>query len=346
MCTQPHPIAEKAYKMFLRSNLGDPALFPGATQLEREVVDELAGLLHGRGCVGNIVTGGTEANLMALHAARNRANAKEPEVILPESAHFSFAKICRILSLKPVYAGLDASMRVDTAEVKALMNEHTVAVVATAGTTELGVIDPIEELADVAAESRVWFHVDAAFGGLVIPFLSDPKPAFDFSLDAVESVTVDPHKMGLSAIPAGGILFRHEADFDSLKVETPYLNGDYQRTFTGTRSGAAAASAWAVFKLLGIEGYRKIVGKCMKTTRFLADGLAKAGFQLVVEPQLNIVAFRREEGTKRLAESLRRQGWFISYVPRHDCIRIVVMPHVNKRHAAAFLRDLPSIEKL
>ena len=60
------------------------------------------------------------------------------------------------------------------------------------------------------------------------------------------------------------------------------------------------------------------------------------GFKLVVEPTLNIVAFRSNGGTKRLAEKLRQQGWFVSYVPRYDCIRIVVMPHVKKRHAVGF----------
>jgi tyrosine decarboxylase/aspartate 1-decarboxylase len=88
-----------------------------------------------------------------------------------------------------------------------------------------------------------------------------------------------------------------------------------------------------------MEGFKKVVGNCMKTTRLLADGLTDVGFKLVVEPTLNMVAFRSNSGTKRLAEKLRRQGWFVSYVPRYDCIRIVVMPHVKKRHALAFLKD-------
>ena len=71
MCTKPHPIAEKAYQLFLSSNLGDPGLFRGSVQLEKEVISQLARLLHGENCVGYVVSGGTEANLMALSAARN-----------------------------------------------------------------------------------------------------------------------------------------------------------------------------------------------------------------------------------------------------------------------------------
>ena len=346
MCTKPHPIAEKAYQLFLSSNLGDPGLFPGSVQLEKEVISQLATLLHGENCVGHLVSGGTEANLMALLAARNMAQVSQPEVVLPESAHFSFTKICNLLNLKPVYAGLDSSFRVDSSSVEKCVSKNTVAIVGTAGTAELGAVDPIEELSHIALKHNVWLHVDAAFGGLVIPFLKNAKYKFDFTLDAVKSMTVDPHKMGMAAIPAGGIIFRDSKALDFIKTETPYLTDPYQYTFVGTRTGASAASAWAVFRSLGMDGFKKVVGNCMKTTQLFADGLSDAGFKLVVEPTLNIVAFRSNKDTKHLAEKLWESGWFVSYVPRYDCIRIVVMPHVRKQHALAFLKDLTEIEKL
>ena len=281
----------------------------------------------------------------ALLAARNMAKINQPEVVLPQSAHFSFTKICNLLNLKPVYAGLDNSFRVDPSEVEKCISKNTVAIVGTAGTAELGVVDPIDKLSEIALRHNVYLHVDAAFGGLVIPFLSKAKPNFDFKLEGVKSITVDPHKMGMAAIPAGGILFRDPKMLDSIKTETPYLTDKVQYTFVGTRTGAAAASAWAVFKALGMEGFEKMVGDCMKTTKLLADGIKKAGFSLVAEPTLNMVAFR-SKNTKGLAERLWARGWFVSYVPRYDCIRIVVMPHVKRKHALAFLKDLSEIEKL
>jgi tyrosine decarboxylase/aspartate 1-decarboxylase len=346
MCTKPYPIAEKAYRLFLSSNLGDPGLFPGSAKIEAEVIDQLSTILHAQNGVGNVVSGGTEANLLALLAARNRSQISRPEVILPESAHFSFNKICNLLNLKPVYAVLDGSFRADASSVEKCLSKNTVAIVGTAGTSELGAVDPIDELSRVAFHRHVWLHVDAAFGGLVIPFLKSPKPKFDFVLEAVKSMTVDPHKMGMAAIPAGGIIFRDSEDLDLIKTETPYLTDQYQHTFAGTRTGAASASAWAVFKHLGQDGFEKVVSKCMHNTKFLADELAEAGFNLIVEPTLNIVAFQNDKGTKVLAKKLWKKGWFVSYVPRYDCIRIVVMPHVKKRHAEAFLKDLAAIEKL
>ena len=92
---------------------------------------------------------------------------------MPESAHFSFTKICNLLNLKPIYAGLDGSFRVDFSSVEKCVSKNTVAIVGTAGTAELGAVDPIEELSRIALEHNVWLHVDAAFGGLVIPFLKD-----------------------------------------------------------------------------------------------------------------------------------------------------------------------------
>lgn len=340
MCTKPHPLAVKAYKLFLESNLGDSSLFPGNALIEREVIADLSSLLHGENCVGHIVSGGTEANLTALWAARNGAHINQPEVVLPESAHFSFTKICDLMGLKPVYAGLDNGFKVNAKLVEECISERTVAIIGTVGTSELGVVDPIEKLAKIALEYKVWLHVDAAFGGLVIPFLTDVQSSFDFALPAVKSITVDPHKMGTAVIPAGGVLFRSQAIMDLIKTETPYLTDEYQCTLTGTRPGAAAASAWATFHVLGTEGYRKIVAKCMKNTKLLADGLTHAGFSLIVEPTLNLVAFRSGDETKLLAKKLRQKGWIISYVPRYDCIRVVVMPHVRKRHVLAFLRDI------
>jgi tyrosine decarboxylase/aspartate 1-decarboxylase len=346
MCTKTHPIAQKAHQLYINSNLGDPGLFPGSVQLEKEVINQLATLLHGKNCVGSIVSGGTEANLLAMLAARNKTGVNQPEAILPESVHFSFTKICNLLNVKPVYTDLDSSFKAVLSSVEKCVNKNTIAIVGTAGTAELGTIDPFEGLSKIALDHNVWLHVDAAFGGLVIPFLKGSKSQFDFSLEGVKSITVDPHKMGMAAIPAGGIIFKDAEALDFIKTETPYLTDQYQYTFAGTRTGASAASAWAVFQNLGINGFEKIVSKCMKTTQLLSDELKNAGFSLVIEPTLNIAAFRSPSSTRQLAEKLWQQGWFVSYVPRYDCIRVVVMPHVKKKHVLAFLKDLTENQNL
>ena len=341
MCTEPHPTAKTAHQMFLSSNLGDAGLFLGTLRLEKETISKLAELLHGEGSAGFIVSGGTEANLLALLAARNTADVSSPEVILPQSAHFSFSKICSLLRIKPVQASLDSAFRVDPASVRHCINRNTIAVVGTVGTAELGAVDPIDKLSDIALEYEVYLHVDAALGGLILPFLEN-VPAFDFRLKGVKSITVDPHKMGLATVPAGGILFRESACLEHIKTETPYLTEDAQYTFVGTKSGASVAATWAVFESLGREGFTKTVNRCLKLTKTLSASLESRGFNLVTKPALNIVAFR-SSNSKLLVKALRQRGWFVSYVPRLDCVRIIVMPHLRKRHVAAFLKDLSEI---
>ena len=342
MCTSPQPIAKIAHKMFLCSNLGDPGLFAGSRWLEQDVVGKLASLLNGENSVGFIVSGGTEANLLALLAARNSSGVSNPEVILPESAHFSFDKICNLLKLKPVWAELDAAYRVVPESVERCITDRTVAIVGTAGTAELGAVDPIGKLSEIALAHGIHFHVDAALGGLVIPFLEPAKRdalEFDFLLEGVKSVTIDPHKMGMSTIPAGGILFRDQTFLEHLRTETPYLTETAQYTFVGTRSAASVAATWAVFESLGREGFRKTVKRCMALTTLLAKEVEVLGLKLMAQPSLNIVAFRTSN-SKQIAETLRMRGWFVSYVPRLDCVRIVVMPHLRRQHVQAFLKDL------
>jgi tyrosine decarboxylase/aspartate 1-decarboxylase len=341
MCTAPYPAAKAAHQLFLSSNLGDAGLFRGSLRLEKKVIRKLAALLNSENSVGFIVSGGTEANLLALLAARNMANVSNPEVILPQSAHFSFSKLCNLLRIKPVQASLDSSYMVDLSSVKQCLNKNTIAVVGTAGTAELGAIDPIDKLSEIALEHDVYLHVDAAFGGLVIPFLKN-APEFDFRLSGVKSITVDPHKMGMATIPAGGILFRDSTYLKYIKTETPYLTEEAQYTFVGTRSGASVAATWAVFESLGREGFTNTVNHCIELTTLLSSGLKSQGFKLVTKPALNIVAFRCSNSAL-LAKALRQRGWFVSYVPRLDCVRIVVMPHLKKRYVLAFLQDLREV---
>jgi tyrosine decarboxylase/aspartate 1-decarboxylase len=347
MCTCPHPVGLKAYSMFLESNLGDPGLFPGTKALEYEVIAMLGDLLGKKDVHGHIITGGTEANLMAMRAARNMKNLDNPEIIVPKSAHFSFKKAADMLCLDLKMAELDEDYRMDISSVEELISDNTVAIVGVAGTTELGKIDPIKELSKISLENDIYFHVDAAFGGYSIPFLKEAGydlPEFDFSLPGVSSITIDPHKMGLAPIPTGGILFRKHEYLEAMAVETPYLTEDLQSTVVGTRTGAATAATWALLKHLGREGYQEVATTCMEITHKLAEGVKEAGFELVTEPELNIVPFTSSEiPVKEIARRLEDKGWAVSLASYPQAIRVIVMPHLKEEHIEAFIKDLNQI---
>ncbi|MBR4448074.1 tyrosine decarboxylase MfnA [Methanobrevibacter sp.] len=352
MCTEAHPFAKEVYCKFLDTNLGDPGLFKGTKQIENEVVKSIGELLSLDNAYGNIVTGGTEANLMAIRAARNHARKykgiTDGEIIMPASAHFSFKKAADMLNLKIVEAELDNNYKIDVESVKNSITDKTVAIVAIAGTTELGLIDPIEEISKIALEHNIYFHVDAAFGGFSIPFLKEigyDLPVFDFSLEGVCSITVDPHKMGLAPIPAGGIIFRREEYLEVMAVDSPYLTVKTQSTIVGTRLGASSAATYAIMKYFGKEGYSKLANDLMENTKFFAQSLKELGYELVCEPELNIVAFNHPNmQTNELAEKLEELGWEVSVAKCPiPSIRVVLMNHVKRNHLEELLNDLKDI---
>jgi tyrosine decarboxylase/aspartate 1-decarboxylase len=338
MCTRPHPVAVKAHMQFIESNMGDFGLFPGTKELEEKVIKMMGNMLGDKNACGYITTGGTESNIQALRTARNLCKKKHPNVVVPVSAHFSFDKIADLLGIEIRKAGLDNEFKVDIESVRALIDDNTIALVGIAGSTEFGQIDPIDKLARLALSNNLFLHVDAAFGGFVIPFL-DKKYDFDFSIKGVTSITADPHKMGMSTIPAGGLLFKEEACLLPLEIDTPYLTIRKQHSLTGTRSGGAVAAACAVMMHLGIEGYREIVGRCMKMTGRLVEGAKEMGVEPLIDPVMNIVALDVPE-LDEVRKMLRVKGWTTSITRTPRAMRLIIMPHLSEEALELFISDL------
>ncbi len=342
MCTLPHPIAVRAHDMFLETNLGDPGLFPGVAELEERVVAMLGEMLGCPDASGYVSTGGTESNIQAIRAARNEAGIRDGNIVVPASAHFSFDKIGDLLCLEVRKAKLDESLKVDLSSVESLLDERTVALVGIAGTTEFGQVDPIEQLAKMAVERGIHLHVDAAFGGFVLPFL-EKKYAWDFSVPGVSSITIDPHKMGMSTIPAGGLLFRGQECLSALETETHYLTKARQASLTGTRSGAAAAATYAVMMHLGREGFKEIVDYCMDLTHHLVAGAREIGIPPWIEPIMNVVTLRVSSPAK-VREELMKRDWHVSITREPNrALRLILMKHMTRENLDLFLEDLNEV---
>ncbi|HJK37023.1 MAG TPA: pyridoxal-dependent decarboxylase, partial [Methanocorpusculum sp.] len=187
-------------------------------------------------------------------------------------------------------------------------------------------------VAKIAEECNCFCHVDAAFGGFVIPFLENP-PQFDFAVPGVDSISLDPHKMGLATIPCGSLLLRDPDQLGCLNVDTPYLTVKKQCTLAGTRPGADVAGAYAVIRHLGREGFRAIVAGCMENTRRLVDGMEACGYHRVVDPIMNVAAFTGGDAPA---------GWKVSHT-RAGHLRFVVMPHVTRDVIECFLADVAAM---
>jgi len=203
-------------------------------------------------------------------------------------------------------------------------------------------VDPVEEIGRIAEEKNVFFHVDAAFGGFVIPFLKGCQPKFDFSVPGVSSIVIDPHKMGLSTIPSGGLLYRNESLIRPLEISAQYLTSQVQTSLVGTRSGAAAAATYAVMRYLGRDGYRNIVAQCMENTALLVDLLGDFGLEPVIDPVMNIAAFDVPDPLA-VRRKLCDYNWYVSTTVRPRALRMVVMPHVTEEVVRAFAADLKQV---
>jgi tyrosine decarboxylase/aspartate 1-decarboxylase len=338
MCTKPHPIAVKAFLLFIESNLGDFGIFPSVKELEDKVVSISAELLGIKKFCGYMTSGGTEANIQALRALRNVKRGKN--FIAPKSRHFSIDKASDILGVEMKIAPLNEEYQVDVSALEEMIDENTFGIVALAGSTELGQIDPLEEISKMASECDIPVHVDAAFGAFVIPFIDELD--VNFSLPSISSISGDPHKMGMSVIPSGILLFSEEKYMDAIKVRTPYLTTKHQYSLPGTRPGASAAATYAVFEHLGKEGYRKIVERCMRNTKLIIELMEELGFEPVIEPKMNIVTFEMED-IDRIREELKKRRWLVSKSLNPLGMRLVIMPHVEEENLKLFVEDLKRI---
>lgn len=338
MCTQPHPIAKEVYMKFFETNLGDPELFPGTKEIETKLLHFLGTLLHApKISGGQIVSGGTEGNITAMWIAKQIS--KKRIIIIPASAHFSFEKIASLMDIKIIEVPLDDNYCMDISQLKKKITNQTAAVVGIAGSTELGTIDPLPEISDLCSDEHIFLHVDAAFGGFVIPFLKKlhyTVPDFDFQLQGVSTISIDAHKMGYAAIPLGALLIRNKKWLDTISVDSPYISSERQAGLLGTRSGGPVAAAYAVTQYLGSEGYKKVVQSCMETTLYTKQRIEEIGLSLVIRPPMNVLGVKLKNPSK-VTYRLLKYGWKVNKIERLSCIRLVLMPQITKQIIDEFI---------
>ena len=219
MCTEPHPAAREAAERYLATNPGDPATYESIAALEARAVELLATVTDHptpTDAAGYVTSGGTEANVQAVRSARHRHDATDVNVVVPESGHFSFHKAAEVLDVELRTVPVDDEFRTRTDAVDAAVDDATALVVGVAGSTEYGRVDPIPTLTRIAHDAGARMHVDAAWGGFVLPFTD---AAWSFADAPIDTLTIDPHKFGQAPVPAGGLLARDAAALDALAVD-------------------------------------------------------------------------------------------------------------------------------
>jgi len=332
--------------MFFNAN--DPLVFHETHRLEREVVEMLGEILGGEGVEGVITSGGTEANISAIYLAREHGY---DIVYAPVTVHSSIRKAAHIFRVKLVDVKVDETYHVDLADLEEKLERYGPGlVVVTAGTTGLGTVDNVEEASRIALKHDSVVHVDAAFGGFIVPFLKGAGydlPDIGFQNKAVVSVTIDPHKMGLAPIPAGGLVVRDHEWFKPLIFESSYMPMGYQVGLGGTRSGGSIAAVWAVMKHLGWEGYTRIALESMEKTLKAAKRVGESdNLRVMAKPETPILCIGIDGVNARsVLEKLWGMGWYPYHCGIVDGVRIVVMPHVGLDELLEFIEVLEKLAR-
>lgn len=298
---------------------------PSATMLERQVVRWLCELIGWQQADGVLTSGGAQANLTALLAARQLAAAEKNawkngvanqppmRILASEHAHYSIARAAGIMGLGTdavikISADAKGGMRLDALVAArracAENGEIVMAVAATAGCTPTGSIDPLLEIGRYCNAQKLWLHVDGAHGASAL--LSGSHRSQLDGIALADSVVWDGHKLLYMPATVSAVLFKqHEHSYAAFAQHASYLfqgetpeaeayNTSY-RTLECTKR-MMGLKLWAAFSLYGVTGLGALVEMVYAKARMFADLLAgHAAFELLMAPQTNIVCFRHKK---------------------------------------------------
>ncbi len=353
----PVEVTREAYMSFLTENGLDPTVFPSMLKLETDVVRMIVNLLRGdANAVGHLTSGGTESILLAVKTARDRTRVikpriKEPEMVLPKTAHAAFHKAAHYFSVKPVIVDVDPqTFKVRPEDMRAAVTENTILLVASAPNYSQGVIDPIAEIEKIAQEMDLLFHVDACVGGIHLSFmrkLGYSVPDFDFTVPGVTSISTDMHKYGYAAKGCSVVMYRSK-DIRKYQIFACTETTGYtliNPTILSSKSGGPMAGAWAILNFLGEEGYMRIIKEVQDATQKLIEGVnAVPGLHVLGEPAMCMFSFASDEiNVYQLADEMGKRGWYLQgqfSTPNTPRNLHVSVNHGTIHNADAMLKDL------
>lgn len=336
-----HEAAERAALLYLHENALNTMAFPSLGEIQSEVVGWTSELLHGPDtAAGFLTSGGTESILCAVKAARERGKAERgvtaPEVVLAESAHAAFHKAAHLFGLTVRTVPVRKDWTADVDAMAEQVNERTVLVVGSAPQYPQGVVDPIPEIASLAASVGASCHVDACMGGFVLPFverLGRDVPPWDFRVEGVTTISADIHKLGYAPKGVSVVLHRtKELRRHQTFVFDGWLGGMYASpNLQGTRSGLPMAAAWAVMQHLGVDGYVALTRQVLENADRMRAGIrALDGLTVLGDPTFHLLALSADPAAAdpvdvfAVGEALGRRGWYLDRQGPPDSLHATV----------------------
>ncbi len=334
--------------LFLHDNALNPFAYPSLAKMEGELVAMSADLLGTEARNGALTSGGTESIFCAVQTAREHARTQlgiaEPTVLLPSTAHPAFTKAAHNLDIESIRVPVDSTGRADVAATEALIDDRTALIVGSAPCYPYGSIDPIEELAALAASRGLLCHVDACLGGWLLPFWAEvtgPIQPWDLRVEGVTSLSADIHKYGYAYKGASVVLYR---DRSLLKHQffsfDDWPGGFYgSATPAGTRPAPPIAGAWATLMHLGHEGFIAKATAIAEATATIAAGIDATGdLRVLHDPDMSVLLFTSaERSITSLGAAMTKRGWKLDQV--QEGLHLMVSPG-HREVADQFVVDL------
>jgi sphinganine-1-phosphate aldolase len=351
----------RVYALHSQSNPLHADVWPSATKFEAEVISMTANMLGAAEAnagkpaeehlCGSVSSGGTESIMLAMKTYRDWARATKgitrPEMVAPNSAHPAFDKSAHYFGIKLVKVPVGPDYRADVAAMRKAITRNTIVLIGSAPSFPHGVIDPIEELSELARKRGLGFHTDACLGGFVLPWakrLGYPVPPFDFRLPGVTSMSADTHKFGYAAKGTSVVLYRGtELRSHQYFTATEWPGGIYfSPTFSGSRPGGLIAAAWATLVTMGEAGYLEASRHILETADAIKRGIRAIPELYVLGEPLFVIAFgARTLNIYQVMERMSAQGWNLNGLHKPSAVHLcVTLRHTQPGVAERFLEDL------
>ena len=311
---------------------------PGAVRVENLLLNWMAEILgYPKTAGGNLTSGGSIANLIAIVTARDAFELKGKDlektvIYLSEHAHHSVNKAIRIAGLSECIVrniNLDSNYRMKAPELESKITEDLKnglrpwLIIASAGTTDVGAVDPLIDIGAIAEKYKLWFHIDAAYGGFFI--LSNSGKKILKGLDRSDSLVVDPHKGLFIPYGSGAVLIKNK---ERLLTSHHYQANYMQDALTSTDELSPADLSpelskhfrglrlWLPLKLIGVNPFRAMLEEKIQLARYFYQRVKEIpGMEVGPFPDLSVVTFRyiphsgnADEFNKRLVNEIQKDG--------------------------------------
>lgn len=326
----------KVSALFTHVNSIQFDLCPSMFKMESEIISMTAKMLHGDAALehnpenavcGTMTSGGSESIIMAMKVYRDWAREEKgittPEIIIPQTAHPAFDKAGEYFGIRMVHVPVsEPDFRVDPGAVEEKITPNTAAIVGSAGNYPYGLIDPLENLSEIALRHKIGFHVDGCLGGFILPWIEKlgyKLPVFDFRLPGLTSMSADTHKYGYGLKGTSVVLYCNSKLRRYQYFNVPdWPGGMYASpTAAGSRSGGLTAATWASMVYLGEEGYLQAARRIMDVADALKTGIGKIPELTVIGDPTFVISFRSDKvDIYHVNDFMKTRGW------RYNCLHL------------------------